>query len=162
MYSYREIDNGNNWKKNEVIIIISSSERTSGTISNFNINDINGVYENVYRVDLISFSYPRIPNLSHLGIKIKNIRNETENRNDIQFYINNNCNVQNLDGIDIVSGCDLVNTYSQLYEDRYETFNDWNMEFVNPITLQSINMLGDSTWVFRLRMVKKNEKMNIT
>lgn len=146
-------------KAGEECVFISSASRSSGNISNFT-SELNETIIGALRIDLLSFSYQRIPNIPFIAIKLSQIGN-TCNSNNYSFIINNNCNVQNLDGIDIVSRCDLFNTYALFSGSKFENLTQLTLSFYNPITGATINMLSESHWVFRIRYVKDNWTNNV-
>jgi hypothetical protein len=156
-YSYEE----RSGQYNEKIAIISSSERISGTDSAYTVN-LDGLYQDVYKVDIISYAYIR-PALAqtHIGIECSQLKNCT-NRNDVTFYLNNVDGFTQIGGVDYIARANQNNSsYMTLYSQNYETFDSLTFRFINPITLQAIVMPGISTFVLRFRMIKKGEFNNI-
>lgn len=156
-YSYK--DRYINSKVSEECVFISSASRSSGNISNFTIQ-LHETIIGTYRIDMISYSYQRIPNIPFIGIKISQVGN-TCNSNNVVFIINNNDSVDILDGNSIVSRTDLVNTYGLFNIAKTETLTELTISFINLITGAPITMLADNHWVMRFKYVRDIWELNV-
>lgn len=152
-YNYPEdpqIQSGLN--STELQVVLSSEERNGGTISNFWLTDFcSGYAKGIYRIDLLGYSYTQVPNLRYIGIKIRQMES-CRSRFDVHFLINNTSTSSSIVGE--ISRDNLVNTYCLLNNGQFMNFNSVNIEFVDPSTNTPITMVGESTWHFRIRMVK--------
>ena len=136
----------------ELQIVLSSEERDGGTVSEFWLEDFcNGYAKGIYRIDLIGYTYTQVPGLRYIGIKLRQMES-CRSRFDIHFLINNESTSKNTVGV--ISRDNLVNTYCLLNNGQFMNFNSLNVQFVNPSTNTPITMVGESSWHFRVRMIK--------
>lgn len=138
-------------------VFINNQFRVSGTESDFTV-DLDGYYEGVFKIDLISYVIARpAVNLPFIGIILPDFRSG-RTQNGVSLLVNNYFNIQNIGGTDFLVWNPEVNNTLVLYEGNYENFNTLKVRFVNPHTRAPIVIPGLVGLVLRFRLMNREEK----
>lgn len=153
-YNYHEHDKLNK----EQILYLDSRDRYVGDTNKYCVN-LNFPFRNVYRVDVISYSFPRIPNLSHVAISFNQDWKSSEYVNEATFIVSN-MDGGIRDGVEMSFKSDLVNIYGQKYDDSQTNFEKLNVSFHDPRDMRLLGGMGESQFVLRFRMWKESKYLN--
>lgn len=161
-YGYIEAEVGNKWLKKERLLPISSLESIINSTQKLCINQLNDIFINVYRIDVLAYSFirPLGINSGLLGVKIRELNGKTTCRNNLSFVINVNSNLQTIGLNQVCAAQDLINVYTMLSEDSYIDLQSLTFEYYDAITLLPVDIQGTVSFLLRIREAKKNQYLN--